>query len=220
MASDEPMLNYFTSIEEHFTSKPGVPLVLSSRDFELISEWKSKGIPLDAVIRGIDIFFDKELGRKRRKRHSLRNCAKSVISIWEERKEAMLGAGRKDCGPEDLFSSRLFEMAELLKLSAEKTVSCAQKLELLKASEMIFRLTGEEDPELIEKNLNRIEDQLLKALLENIPEKDDVHRAAEIETSGLRIRVNTKTAEKILKNSLRKIIRERFSLPELTLFSF
>src|SRR5438105_2688257 len=51
--------NYFTEIEEHFQRRRGTTLLLSTLDWALIETWKDAGIPLEAVLRGIDIAFEK-----------------------------------------------------------------------------------------------------------------------------------------------------------------
>ena len=55
----ENYFNYFTEIEEHFQRRRGGPLLVSTIDWGLIEIWKDAGIPLEAVLRGIDEAFDK-----------------------------------------------------------------------------------------------------------------------------------------------------------------
>ena len=54
----ENYFNYFTEIEEHFLRRRGGGLLLSTLDWALIETWKDAGIPLEAVLRGIDAAFD------------------------------------------------------------------------------------------------------------------------------------------------------------------
>ena len=55
----ENYFNYFTEIEEHFQKRRGTLIILSPLDWALMEIWKDAGIPLEAVLRGIDISFDK-----------------------------------------------------------------------------------------------------------------------------------------------------------------
>ena len=58
--------NYFTEIEEHFQRARGTSLfLLSPLDWALIETWKNAGVPLEAVLRGIDAAFEKWRSRKR-----------------------------------------------------------------------------------------------------------------------------------------------------------
>src|SRR5205823_9792397 len=69
--------NYFTEIEEHFQRRRGTILLLSTLDWALIETWKEAGIPLDAVLRGIDAAFDNydRKPSKTRKVNSLAFCS-------------------------------------------------------------------------------------------------------------------------------------------------
>ena len=55
----ENYFNYFTEIEEHFQRRRGTLLLLSPLDWALMETWKDAGIPLEAVLRGIDATFEK-----------------------------------------------------------------------------------------------------------------------------------------------------------------
>src|SRR5205814_2576556 len=86
--------NYFTEIEEHFQRRRGSILLLSTLDWALIETWKDAGVPLEAVLRGIDEAFDRYDKRpsKTRKVNSLAYCAQAVLAAAEEMKEAAVGA--------------------------------------------------------------------------------------------------------------------------------
>ena len=88
--------NYFTEIEDHFQKRRGTSLLLSTLDWALIETWKDAGIPLEAVLRGIDSAFDRYEQRpsKTRKVNSLAYCAQEVLSAAEDLKEAARGTAR------------------------------------------------------------------------------------------------------------------------------
>jgi hypothetical protein len=82
--------NYFTEIEEHFQRARGTSLfLLSPLDWALIESWNESGVPLEAVLRGIDAAFEKWRGRKTKTQmvNSLAFCAQAVLT------EAQLMAG-------------------------------------------------------------------------------------------------------------------------------
>ena len=61
--------NYFTEVEERFQKARGTGLfLLSPLDWALIEAWKNAGIPLEAVLRGVDAAFEKWRSRKNRAR--------------------------------------------------------------------------------------------------------------------------------------------------------
>jgi hypothetical protein len=97
----ENYFNYFTEIEERYLKRRGSGLLLSTLDWALIETWKDAGIPLEAVLRGIDASFDTYDRRpsKTRKINSLAYCAQEVLSAAEDMKEAAAGATRPEPKP-------------------------------------------------------------------------------------------------------------------------
>lgn len=82
--------NYFTEVEEHFQKARGSGLfLLSPLDWALIETWKNAGVPLQAVLRGVDVAFEKWRSRKRKFQqvNSLAYCSQAVLA------EAQLLAG-------------------------------------------------------------------------------------------------------------------------------
>ncbi len=94
----ENYFNYFTEIEEHFQRRRGTLLLMSPLDWALMETWKDAGIPLEAVLRGIDVTFEKweRRPRKTRKVNGLAFCAQEVLASAEELKEAAVGAPAHD----------------------------------------------------------------------------------------------------------------------------
>src|SRR4051812_5480642 len=81
----ENYFNYFTEIEDHFQRARGTGLfLLSPLDWALIEAWKMAGIPLEAVLRGIDQAFAKWRSRPPRGRiqmvNSLAYCAQAIAA--------------------------------------------------------------------------------------------------------------------------------------------
>ena len=75
--------NYFTEIEEHFRKTRGTSLfLLSTLDWALAGTWKDAGVPLEAVLRGIDVAFEKWRGRKSKTQmvNSLAFCTQAVMT--------------------------------------------------------------------------------------------------------------------------------------------
>ena len=75
--------NYFTEVEEHFQRARGTSLfLLSPLDWALLESWKNAGVPLEAVLRGIDEAFEKWRSRKVKTQmvNSLAFCAQAVLT--------------------------------------------------------------------------------------------------------------------------------------------
>ena len=78
--------NYFTEVEEHFQRVRGTSLFLMSPlDWALIETWKDAGVPLEAVLRGIDAAFEKWRGKKKRLQaiNSVAYCTQAVMAEAE-----------------------------------------------------------------------------------------------------------------------------------------
>jgi hypothetical protein len=89
--------NYFTEIEEHFQRARGTSLfLLSPLDWALLETWKNSGVPLEAVLRGIDLAFEAWRSKKSRIQmvNSIAYCSQAVLTEAQR----MADAGR--AGPE------------------------------------------------------------------------------------------------------------------------
>jgi hypothetical protein len=97
--------NYFTEIEERFQQRRGALLLLSTLDWALIETWREAGIPLDAVLRGIDAAFDKYEARQKKARmrriNGLAWCAQAVMEAAEELREAAAGTATPTTEPRE-----------------------------------------------------------------------------------------------------------------------
>ncbi len=74
--------NYFTEIEDHFRqARNSGMFMFSPLDWALIEAWKDGGVPLEAVLKGIDRAFEKYHARRRRgKVNSVAYCTQEVLS--------------------------------------------------------------------------------------------------------------------------------------------
>src|SRR5579863_8615282 len=92
--------NYFTEIEEHFQRARGTSLfLLSPLDWALIETWKNSGIPLEAVLRGVDLAFEKWRAKRSRAQmvNSIAYCAQAVMAEAQR----MADAGRENARKPD-----------------------------------------------------------------------------------------------------------------------
>ena len=82
----ENYFNYFTEIEECFRQCRGTPTLLSPLDWALIEAWKESGIPLEAVLIGMERAFQKFSKRPQRYRkiNGLAFCSQCVLGAAEE----------------------------------------------------------------------------------------------------------------------------------------
>src|SRR5437762_6913279 len=86
--------NYFTEIEEYFWKKRGSHLLVSPLDWAIMETWQKAGVPLDAVLKGIDKAFESYARSRRgagKALKSLAYCTDAVLDAAEEAQEAAAG---------------------------------------------------------------------------------------------------------------------------------
>jgi hypothetical protein len=232
----ENYFNYFTEIEEHFQRRWGAPLLLSTLDWTLMETWKDAGIPLEAVLRGIDTTFEhheRRPTRKARKKNGLGFCVQEVLTAAEEMKEAAVGAG--SAGPRSESGFQVSEISAFLRHNAERlddvklpeakgidatplareTASTLREIAAdLEAAKTLPRL------EDLERRLTVAEEKLFAVLLAATPDEQIVAARAEAdrELAPYRRKMPSGQIEQLLKQYVHKRLLEKYGLPRLSLF--
>jgi hypothetical protein len=228
--------NYFTEIEEHFLRRRAGGLLLSTLDWALIETWKDAGIPLAAVLRGIDSAFDRYEQRpsKAQKVNSLAYCSQAVLAAAEDMKEAAVGAADK---PTKSPAAQGFEpatVAAFLRRSADalqaagsqqKTGVAAAKL-AAEAAGTLRRLADETERkpparlEDLERHLTVLEEKIFAALLASTPDDEiiAVRAEADRDLAPYRRKMSAPQIEQLQKQYVHKRLLERYGLPRLSLF--
>ncbi len=78
---------YFTEVEDHFRkARNSGMFMMSPLDWALVEVWKDGGVPLEAVLKGIDRAFQKYHARRRRAStvNSVAYCAQEVMQAARE----------------------------------------------------------------------------------------------------------------------------------------
>jgi hypothetical protein len=232
----ENYFNYFTEIEEHFRQRSGGPLVrVSTMDWALIEIWKDAGIPLEAVLRGIDVTFDhyERRSSKTRKVNSLGFCAQEVLAAAEEMKEAAIGLARsereKDAGFEAEhvvnFLLRNAGQLETAKLPERAGLSASQLAKeaagtLREIANQMGTSQGLPRLEDLERKLTAVEEKLFAVLLAVTPDAAvaEVRAVADRELNPYRSKMSAAQIDQLHKQYLRKWLLEKYGLPRLSLF--
>jgi hypothetical protein len=231
----ENYFNYFTEIEEHYLRRRGTHLLLSTLDWALIETWKSAGVPLEAVLRGVDDAFDRYDQRpsKSKKVNSLTYCSQAVLAAAEDMKEAAVGAtGEEETPREPGFEAA--QIAAFLRANAEKleaaklperagfaTVELARE-EAGSLREMAAAIDGSGKlPRLedVERRLTVMEEKLFAVLMAT-PDEDLVKVRADTDRDIAPYRRNMTAAqvEQLHKQYVHKRLLERCGVPRLSLF--
>lgn len=230
----ENYFNYFSEIEEHYQRRRGTIVPLSTLDWVLIETWKDVGIPLEAVLRGVDAAFDRYHQRpsKTKKINSLAYCAQEVLSAAEDMKEAAVGTSKelkpdKGFNPAEIaaFLRRNAGELESAKLPSRTGISpepvAKDVSETLR--EMAREIEAKSAPsrlEDLERKLTVFEDKLFAVLLSALPDGEvvAVRAQADRELAPYRSKMPVAQIEQLQRQFVHKRLLEKYGVPRLSLF--
>ena len=236
----ENYFNYFTEIEERFLRRRGGGLLLSTLDWALIETWKDAGIPLEAVLRGIDAAFERYDQRpsKTKKVNSLAYCSQEVLSAAEDMKEAAVGASGTEADPYTKSSAKQgFEpksIARFLRHNADLLEAARWPQEhgvlapsvALDTAKTLRHLAEQAEAkpssrlEDLERRLTVLEEKLLAVLLTSTCDEEvfRVRAEADRDLAPYRRKMSAPQIEQLQKQYVHKRLLEKYRLPRLSLF--
>ena len=226
--------NYFTEIEERFQQRRGSLLLLSTLDWALIETWREAGIPLEAVLRGIDAAFDKYEARQKRARmqriNGLAWCAQAVMQAAMEMHEASVGSTATAIAParepgfeHERVAAHLTAAADALDAATTAEDACkttAARLREIAAEVASGKDAADADLEALERSLTVLEEKLFAALTAAAPEELLVglkeHAAHEL--APYRSRMGVVQLRQVERQFVQKQLLVHYNLPRLSLF--
>jgi hypothetical protein len=232
--------NYFTEIEEYFWQKRGAHLLVSPLDWAIVETWQKAGIPLSAVLKGIDRAFESYARSRRgaggRQLKSLSYCVDAVLDAAEEEKETTAGSGPTPAGSNqegatfspDILRAFFHRNQERL-LKADSAVRPSQPelaSRIVEARTRIAELLplldspGSLDLEDLERRLTVIEEKLTAALTASAPEEFllEIRREMDRQLAPYRRKMSATQLAQLERQYLQKRLWERYNLPRLSLF--
>ena len=214
-------VSYLQAVEDHFRQARGTgSFFLSPLDWALIEAWEKGGIPLEAVLRGIDVTFEKWHKRpaqaKIQKVNSIAYCAQAITG----EAQAILNAG---CGaptkkqvaapfPIDDVRAFLARNADILREAGHE--EAAASLESLNLEALCS------DLEQLEQRLTAIEEEVIARLRTSASEEQllDARRALDQELKPYRNKMTADQIATLEKKFLERRLLEGAGLPRLSLF--
>jgi hypothetical protein len=227
---------YFTEIEERFSRRRGSVLLLSTLDWALIESWREAGVPLEAVLRGIDAAFDRYETRSARARGRLRKvnglawCAQAVMEAAEEMVEAATGVAPQRAKETTRSGFETERVAMYLTRNAEAVALAAQRVQMgetLQATAQRLRELAaamrEAEPmalEDLDRTLTVLEERMVDALRGVIPEAEllALREQADRELAPYRSRMSAVQLRQVVQQFMTKRLLETYALPRLSLF--
>jgi hypothetical protein len=228
--------NYFTEIEQRFQQRRGSLLMLSTLDWALIETWREAGIPLEAVLRGIDDAFDKHDAKalratgRTRKVNGLAWCAQSVMEAVEQAMEASIGATTNNAAQsaESGFETERVALylednaisIESAKLDPPADATVAEIAGRLRALALGLRAEPTHSLEELDRTLSVLEEKIFAALMTATPEQELValREQAARELAPYRGKMQAVQIKQVQQQFLQKRLLEARKLPRLSLF--
>ena len=232
--------NYFTEIEEYFWRKRGAHLLVSPLDWAIVETWQKAGIPLPAVLKGIDRAFESYQRSRRgaggRQLKSLAYCVDAVLDAAEQEKEAAAGSGPQagaaratsESFSREELRGYLERNAERLERAAgmfragEATLATRLADARAKLLELVPLLDSpaELDLEDLERRLTVLEERLTATLTAGTSEDAllEVRRELDRTLAPYRRRMTAEQLAQLERQYTQKRLFERYDLPRLSLF--
>lgn len=215
--------NYYTEVEEHFQRARGTGLfLLSPLDWALVETWKNAGVPLEAVLRGIDAAFEKWRAKKKKTQavNSLTYCAQAVML----EAEIMAGATPEGTGKPIEAPFTLDELRGHLMRNAGDLRGQTDAA-FLEIAESLERMAAEaeehyKDLEQLEQRLTGLEDKMVARArsLQSEEELFQARRELDLQLRAYRSKMTADQLAMLEKQFLDSGLLERKKLPRLSLF--
>jgi len=226
---------YFSEIEERFSRRRGSILLLNTLDWALIETWREAGIPLEAVLRGIDAAFDKHDARaqksRQRKINGLAWCAQAVMQSAEEIVEASTGLApttarepRESGFESERVAAYLDRNATTLETTSlpEATADALRATTAHRLHELAeaMRCTTPLPLDDLDRTLTVLEEKLFAALQSSATEQElvDLKSQADHELAPYRAKMSAVQLRQVQQQFLHKRLLELRALPRLSLF--
>ena len=214
--------NYFTEVEEHFQTARGTGLFLMSPlDWALVETWKNAGIPLNAVLRGVDAAFEKWRGKKNRLQmvNSLAYCAQAVLL----EAQAMAGVAEGAMHPRQAAAPfSLEELKNYLYANLGEIKKCPGFEEIAAALAGLAEnaVTLYNDLEDLEQRLTALEEKMIA--LARVRQTDEdllrTRRELDLELRPYRGKMTAEQLAMLEKQYLERQVLASAGLPRLSMF--
>jgi hypothetical protein len=237
--------NYFTEIEEYFWRKRGAHLLVSPLDWAIVETWQKAGIPIGAVLKGIDRAFESWARSRRaaggRQLKSLAYCVDAVLDAATEAAEAAAGTGpevkssRAEVEPfsrEELRkylqrnAARLRAAAGKVRAKAGAAVRAGLATRFDEAAQKLddalplVDVPGALDLEDFERRMTVLEEKLAAALAAEADEEGllAIRREMDRSLAPYRRKMSAEQLAQLERQYTKKRLFEYFDVPRLSLF--
>jgi hypothetical protein len=213
---------------------------VSPLDWAIMETWQKAGVPLEAVMKGIDHAFESYRRSRRdagRPLKSLAYCTDAVLEAAEEQLEAAAGSVPKNgnAAAKEPFSRdelRIYiakNAAQIASLANDKgraMAGLAERLdevrESLNGMATLLDSPGALDLEDLERRLTVLDDKLQATLTSQASEELllEIRRQMDRQLAAYRRKMKAEQIALVEKQYLQKRLLEEYGLPRLSLYYF
>ncbi|HTC32610.1 MAG TPA: hypothetical protein VK724_04520 [Bryobacteraceae bacterium] len=214
--------NYFTEVEERFQKARGTGLFLMSPlDWALVEAWKNAGVPLEAVLRGIDAAFEKWRAKKKRGQNvnSVAYCTQAVMI----EAQAMAGVAPSPSARKE--SAAPFTLEALVAYLTANAAEIRRQDGLEEIALAVEHLASDapahyHDLEDLERRLTALEDKMIALVRSRQTDEQlvDARRRLDLELRPYRGKMTAPQISMLEKQYLERMLLESSGVPRLSLF--
>lgn len=212
-------LRYARRIEEHFSQKRGTSLMVGPNDFKKIEAWFEEGIPLRAVEKGIDAYWEKLDPKKRRKWIVLRFAEMDILDEWEFMRAGGASPSRRKRSLEEEIAERKESLQTFVhtcrKADGRELWAVSLFERLAKRAEQWLKEEAKKTtlPEMAEKLEDMTEDFLRKNA--SVSRMRGPRHAAELALAEYKDRMTEKTYLDVIEQNAIDVLRNELGVPRL-----
>lgn len=211
--------NYFTEVEEHFRRARGTALfLLSPLDWALIDNWRTGGVPLESVLKGIDNAFEKWKSGKRRRNlvNSVAYCSQAVMEAANRSTSSRVIESELPFAADVLATYLEGALDAIQRCAGRPFVEAAESLSALLPQLPTFAGNFEE----LEQRLSALEEKIIAALRSELQAEDlfDMRQALESEIRPYRSKMAASQIDMLERRYLDSAILQKVGIPRLSLF--
>ncbi|MBC7364090.1 MAG: hypothetical protein H5U07_06065 [Candidatus Aminicenantes bacterium] len=161
---------YYQKIARAFLKHQTSLFFLPPKDVSLISEWEKLGLPLEAILEGIEKTFAKKLaGRRKKKIYSLCQCEREILKAYAQYQDRLAGSSTPETNRLNKVEKARAEINQCLSQLPHFSGSALKKL-LTEALDLL------KSKEIDESRLEQIDEEIDNLIWESSsPEERDFY---------------------------------------------
>jgi len=207
--------SYLKEIEGYFLSLMGKGIMLSSKDYNLILNWRKRKIPKEIVFKGIRNAFSTGLMEKKGADRAL-SLSQVASYVEEEIRNYRITAGDESSEAMDSGHKRVSGIIKRLNNTIKSEEREIVRSHYLRARNKLLELLHSKRDDIYEV-LEEIEEDFYNDFFEALPDKeqDKINTEAELRVSGRARQMTEKARRDSLLSFRNELLRREYGLSNI-----